>query len=93
MGISNLTNPDKDPVEGDELVKNENGLAIKWTQGKIPTAEETARSWRDKELINTDWIISITDHPQHDAYKTYRTKLRDWPSTEDFPATKPTLGS
>ena len=93
MGISNLTNPGKDPVEGDELVKDENGLIIKWTQGSIPTAEETARSWRDQELINTDWIISITDHPQHDAYKTYRTKLRDWPSTSDFPDTKPGLGS
>tara|TARA_Y100000814_G_scaffold44372_1_gene27715 strand:- start:754 stop:1035 length:282 start_codon:yes stop_codon:yes gene_type:complete len=93
MGISNLTNPGKDPVEGDELVKDENGLIIKWTQGSIPTAEETARSWRDQELINTDWIISITDHPQHDAYKTYRTKLRDWPSTSDFPDTKPELGS
>ncbi len=91
MGISNLTNPDKDPVEGDELVKNENGLVIKWTQGKIPTAEETARSWRDQELIATDWVVPITDHPQHDAYKTYRTKLRDWPSTSDFPDTKPTL--
>ncbi len=93
MGISNLTNPGKDPVEGDALVKDENGLIIKWTQGPIPTAEETARSWRDQELINTDWIISITDHPQHDAYKTYRTKLRDWPSTSDFPDTKPELGS
>ena len=93
MGISNLTNPGKDPVEGDELVKDENGLVIKWTQGKIATAEETARSWRDKELINTDWVISITDHPQHDAYKTYRAKLRDWPSTADFPDTKPELGS
>ena len=91
MGISNLTNPGKDPVEGDELVKNENGLIIKWTQGKIPTAEETARSWRDKELQATDFISTITDHPQHAAYKTYRTKLRDWPSTSDFPDTKPTL--
>ena len=91
MGISNLTNPGKEPVEGDELVKNENGLIIKWTQGKISTAEETARSWRDQELQATDFISTITDHPQHAAYKTYRTKLRDWPSTSDFPDTKPTL--
>ena len=50
-----------------------------------------ARGWRDQELINTDFISTVTDHPQNAAYKTYRTKLRDWPSTSDFPDTKPTL--
>jgi len=42
-------------------------------------------------LIDSDWIMSIPDHPQFEAYKTYRVKLRDWPSTSDFPDTKPTL--
>ena len=61
-----------------------------------PTAEEIAadaRGWRDAELQATDQIPAITDHPQRAAYLTYRTALRDWPSTSDFPATKPTLGS
>ena len=61
-----------------------------------PTAEEIAadaRKWRDSELQATDGIPAITDHPQRAAYLTYRTALRDWPSTADFPATKPTLGS
>ena len=61
-----------------------------------PTAEEIAadaRAWRDSELQATDGIPAITDHPQRAAYLTYRTALRDWPSTADFPATKPTLGS
>jgi len=61
-----------------------------------PTAEEIAaeaREWRDSELQATDHIPAITDHPQRAAYLTYRTALRDWPSTSDFPATKPTLGS
>ena len=49
--------------------------------------------WRDRELKETDWIVAVTDHPQLAAYKTYRQELRDWPSTEDFPNTKPTLGS
>ena len=60
------------------------------------TAEEIAadaREWRDSELRATDQIPAITDHPQRAAYLTYRTALRDWPSTSDFPATKPTLGS
>ena len=68
-------------------------MSWKLSEYQQDTAEKRARAWRDEELVKNDWIISITDHPQHDAYKTYRTKLRDWPSTEDFPATKPTLGS
>ena len=51
-----------------------------------------AREWRDNELKETDWIMAVSDHPQLAAYKTYRTKLRDWPASEsDFPDTKPTL--
>ena len=51
-----------------------------------------ARSWRDMELLATDYIVSLSDHPQRSAYMTYRTALRDWPSTSNFPNTKPTLG-
>jgi hypothetical protein len=57
------------------------------------TAEEEARMWRDMELTSTDWVVPLSDHPQRAAYLSYRTALRDWPSTSDFPATKPTLGS
>ena len=54
---------------------------------------DNAKLWRDQELKNTDWIMPVTDHPQHAAYKTYRQKLRDWPADSDnFPGTKPTLG-
>tara|TARA_R110002020_G_C16230817_1_gene768337 strand:- start:298 stop:591 length:294 start_codon:yes stop_codon:yes gene_type:complete len=54
--------------------------------------EMSARSWRDQELKESDWIIPLTDYPQHAAYITYRKTLRDWPSTADFPDKKPTLG-
>tara|TARA_B100001245_G_C22627384_1_gene309202 strand:+ start:151 stop:447 length:297 start_codon:yes stop_codon:yes gene_type:complete len=60
-----------------------------------PTASEIAQSekeWRDKELKDTDWIVAVTDHPQLAAYKIYRQELRDWPSTGNFPDTRPTLG-
>ena len=57
-----------------------------------PTAEETARGWRDIELSSSDFIVPLSDHPQRAAYMTYRTALRNWPSTEDFPATRPELG-
>tara|TARA_B110000858_G_scaffold23608_1_gene23855 strand:- start:351 stop:698 length:348 start_codon:yes stop_codon:yes gene_type:complete len=49
-----------------------------------------AREWRDSELQSTDSIIPLTDHPDHAATITYRQELRDWPSTEQFPNTKPT---
>lgn len=52
---------------------------------------ETAREWRDLELKSTDWIVSISDHPERESYLTYRDSLRNWPATDDFPNTKPTL--
>ena len=57
-----------------------------------PTAEEEARTWRNMELQASDFIVPLSDHPQRAAYMTYRTALRNWPSTDAFPATKPTLG-
>ena len=54
--------------------------------------ELEARQWRNGELSSSDFIVPLSDHPQRAAYMTYRTALRDWPSTDDFPATKPTLG-
>ena len=57
-----------------------------------PTAEEEGRMWRDGELSATDYIMPLSDHPQRDAYITYRESLRQWPSTESFPDTRPVLG-
>jgi hypothetical protein len=61
---------------------------------------DNARAWRDQELAETDWIVQTPDHPQRDNYLTYRQKLRDWPATNDddeyindFPATRPEIGS
>lgn len=56
-----------------------------------PTAAETARMWRDSELSSTDYLVPLTDHPQRDAYITYREALRSWPSTDSFPDTRPEL--
>jgi hypothetical protein len=54
--------------------------------------EVEARQWRDSELSASDYIVPLTDHPQRDDYMTYRAALRAWPSTGDFPATRPALG-
>tara|TARA_R100001086_G_C11703535_1_gene222052 strand:+ start:426 stop:632 length:207 start_codon:yes stop_codon:yes gene_type:complete len=68
---------------------------MSWTLSEYQqdTAEKRARAWRDDELQKTDWVMSISDHSQLAAYTAYRKKLRDWPSTSDFPNTKPELGS
>ena len=52
---------------------------------------EQAKAWRDDELQSTDFIVPLTDHPNHTATITYRKELRDWPSTDAFPDTKPTI--
>jgi len=66
-------------------------------EGVVEATEEEkkrrGRTWRDHQLKESDWIIPLTDHPQHAAYITYRKALRDWPSTTDFPDKKPVLGS
>ena len=51
---------------------------------------DAIREWRNDELKKTDFIVPLTDFPNHAAWLTYRQQLRDWPSTDDFPETKPT---
>jgi hypothetical protein len=58
----------------------------------VKTTEEfeaDAREWRDSELSSTDRIAQTPDYPNRDAILVYRQELRDWPSTDDFPETKP----
>ena len=57
------------------------------------TAEQEGRMWRDEELIMTDTASQTPDWPNRDNIIIYRAALRAWPSTADFPDTKPTLGS
>ena len=57
-----------------------------------PTAEEEGRMWRDSELASTDEAAKIPDWPNRANILVYRQDLRDWPSTQDFPDTKPALG-
>ena len=45
--------------------------------------------WRNAELLATDFIVPLSDHPQRAAYMTYRESLRAWPSTDSFPDTRP----
>ena len=60
---------------------------------KAQFARFEARMWRDGELNRTDKFVTVTDHPDHTAIMAYRVALRNWPATNDFPDTKPTIGS
>ncbi len=43
------------------------------------------RWWRNKKLVETDWRVSSDAPGDTDAWKSYRTKLRDLPSSAKFP--------
>ena len=55
--------------------------------------EQIEIMWRNKELDDTDKYMSVSDYPEANraAMADYRQRLRDWPSTPDFPDTRPTL--
>jgi len=61
-----------------------------WTV--IPDTAAVARQWRNVELERTDDVVAILDHPTRDSLLAYRILLRNWPSTSDFPATRPVIG-
>ncbi len=54
-------------------------------------SEMDAREWRNAELARTDTLSLLTDHPDYSKMAGYRKALRDWPSTSDFPDTKPEM--
>ena len=99
MTIENLTEPLRvdSPLDGDKIRKTyDKGLVVIDTYHTpyVETQEDinnSAKLWRNEELNKTDYIVPLTDHPDHAATLAYRVALRDWPSTSDFPDTKPTL--
>jgi len=62
-------------------------------QADLISPTSAAIFWRDAELLRTDIAATVSDYPNAEAILVYRTALRDWPSTGDFPDTRPTLGS
>ena len=55
------------------------------------TLKQKARTWRDAELARTDIAATVSDYPNATNILAYRVLLRDWPSTEDFPVTRPVV--
>lgn len=61
------------------------------TRGPVKTKEEEEIEWRNSELFRTDSLMLLPDYPYKDQLTVYRQALRDWPSTPEFPYTRPTL--
>ena len=89
----NVTNPAINADEAFVAANFDYYEAFVPSEAPTLTAEQEARIWRNEELLTTDYIVPLSDHPSRTATMTYRTALRNWPSTDDFPDTKPTLGS
>ena len=68
-------------LESEQKLK---ALAAK-TEEEITFDIINERGWRDSELQASDFIVPLTDHPQHAAYMAYRQELRDYPAQSDFP--------
>ena len=74
-----------------EYVNTEKGPEYQYKEVEDDVLITIQKSWRDAELKATDWITPITDHSNYEATLLYRVALRDWPSTDSFPLTKPII--
>ena len=88
----NRISADEDFMEANYKGKYELDV-FKFYESEDEQKQVEARAWRNEELNKSDKFITITDHPDREKFLAYRVKLRDWPSTSDFPDTKPELGS
>lgn len=51
--------------------------------------EAMEEEWRNTQLKETDSLMLLPDYPYKEQLAQWRQILRDWPSTEDFPETRP----
>ena len=87
----NVTNPAINADEAFVIANFDYHEAFVPPEAPTLTAEQEARIWRDDELRSTDTASQTPDWPNRDNIIIYRAALRAWPSTADFPDTKPTL--
>lgn len=51
----------------------------------IETLKTREREWRDSELSRTDLLIILDDYPKKIELTAYRSSLREYPESKDFP--------
>ena len=95
--MDNLTNPMADPVVGDLVRYTQGGFTFEHSYVEPPSADEMAailgRQWRDNELQNTDQASQTPDFPNRANILLYRSELRSWPESDNFPTTRPVLAT
>ena len=92
--IKNESNEEVNRIEADQafVEAHHAGRFEKVIPATSPIPKEgTERAWRDSELEATDNAAQTSDWPNRDNILTYRQALRDWPSTDSFPDTRPEL--
>lgn len=101
--LTNISRPEQSPQEGDwvQYITDSGKIVEKQYHDLFPQdvldAErlerkiEAERRWRNEELSRTDSLMILPDYPQKEALTVYRQELRDWPSTDQFPDTRPQL--
>lgn len=80
-----------DSIIANESFMKQNHQNYRQVEELILKEVESHREWRNQELNDTDKFMMVSDYPYKDQLAAYRQALRDWPSTEDFPDTRPTL--
>jgi len=91
--VVNTIEADQDFVDAHHSGKYELVVPPAPTEEQLTeNAHSEARDLRDGELLATDKASQTPDWPNRDNILTYRTALRDWPATDDFPDTKPNIG-
>lgn len=57
--------------------------------GHLSKLAESARGWRDAELLKADIEVNKaadTSNPTEQSWRQYREALRHWPASEYFPS-------
>ena len=91
--VVNTIEADQDFVDAHHSGKHELVVPPELTESQLTEiATREARNWRNHELETTDKAANTLDWPNRDNILLYRTALRNWPSTSDFPATRPVIG-
>lgn len=72
-------------VKQRELEQQALRLANRTEEQVIADKILSEKAWRDSQLKNSDYIISLKDHSKYYAYIVYRVALRNYPDTLDFP--------
>lgn len=75
-----------------KIVADENFVKENYSSYKLLPSFRSAKKeivWRNEMLNQTDTLMALVDYPYKEKLTQWRQILRDWPSTEEFPYTRP----